>query len=398
MGALKRLLLFCAMGCTLAGALPAAAQAPASAAPFDIPVILPLTGLGAFLGLQEQTSLNILTGLLNREGGIHGRPVKFTIQDDESVPQSAVQLLGNVLASHPQVILGSTIVAECAAMAPLLRNGPFDYCYSPAIHPPAGSFMFAANVSSTDAVNVMVRYLRLKGLTHLALIATSDASGQDGEHGTMDALKLPENAGVSIVAVVHYAPTDVSIAAQLAQLQAQHPQAIIAQTTGTPMATLLRGLAQAGIDLPVASAFGNMTYTQMNAYAGFMPKQLIFASAAWPEHAPGLLDPAVEKAQAAFRAAYKTAGERPDNGASNAWDATRITVAALRALGPDATAEQLRAWVANLADFPGVNGRYDFRKTPQRGLDESEIVMSRWDQKAGTWMVISHPGGAPLEK
>ena len=372
--------------------LPAAAQAP-----IDIPVIVPLTGLGSFLGLQGRTALTIAEGLVNAQGGIHNSAIHFAVHDDESSPQQALQLLSAILPSHPQVILGSSIVAECAAMEPLLRNGPFDYCFSPAMHPTPGGYMFAGNVSSTDAENVMIRYLRLKGLTRFGLIVTTDASGQDGERGATEALKQAENASVSIVATVHYAPTDISIAAQLTQLQAAHPQAILAQTTGTPMATLLKGLAQAGIDLPVASAFGNMTYAQMNAYASFMPKQLIFASAAWPEHKPGLLNPDVEKAQQEFRAAFKAANEKPDNGAANSWDAAMITVAALRALGPQASFEQIRTWVSQLQNFPGIDGVYDFRKSPQRGLNEDDVVMSRWDQKAGTWIVISAPGGVPFE-
>ena len=35
--------------------------------------ILPLTGLGAFLGTQEKTSLEVLEKTVNAGGGIHGR-------------------------------------------------------------------------------------------------------------------------------------------------------------------------------------------------------------------------------------------------------------------------------------------------------------------------------------
>jgi hypothetical protein len=42
-----------------------------------------------------------------------------------------------VLAEKPAVILGSGLLAMCAAIAPLMQNGPVDYCLSPSFHPNA---------------------------------------------------------------------------------------------------------------------------------------------------------------------------------------------------------------------------------------------------------------------
>jgi len=49
-----------------------------------------------------------------------------------------------------------------------------------------------------------------------------------------------------------------------------------------------------------------------------------------------------------------------------------------------------------MTGFAGLNGVYDFRKNPQRGLDESDVVMARWDRGAHDWVVVSRPGGAPM--
>ena len=79
-----------------------------------------------------------------------------------TVEEQAARRANEVLADKPAVILGSGLVAMCAAMAPLMQNGPVDYCLSPAYHPPAGSFVFsssgnawkrreAANAASTTA-------------------------------------------------------------------------------------------------------------------------------------------------------------------------------------------------------------------------------------------------------
>src|SRR5271167_3824332 len=89
----------------------------------DINVILPLTGGGAFLGKAEQQALQQYEKVVNASGGIHGKPLRFVIQDVQSSPQVAVQLANQVKASHPPVILGSALVALCNAMAPLMKEG-----------------------------------------------------------------------------------------------------------------------------------------------------------------------------------------------------------------------------------------------------------------------------------
>src|SRR4051794_14894189 len=54
----------------------------AEPAPYEIPVIISLTGGGAFLGQEEQDSLRIAEKTFNKDGGIHGRPIRFVFLDD----------------------------------------------------------------------------------------------------------------------------------------------------------------------------------------------------------------------------------------------------------------------------------------------------------------------------
>ncbi len=75
-----------------------------------------------------------------------------------------------------------------------------------------------------------------------------------------------------------------------------------------------------------------------------------------------------------------------------------IVVHALRTLGPRATAPQVRGFLEQLTDFAGVNGIYDFVKVPQRGLDVSDAVVTRWSTQAKTWQVVSKPTGVPLPR
>ena len=377
-------------------ALLLAAPPPARAAgPYVIDVMLPLTGGAAFLGKGEQQSLQLAEGVINDTGGIKGEKLELVFHDDQSNPQISVQLTNGLLARKPAVILGSSLVASCRAMAPLMQNGPVEFCFSPGIHPEKG-YVFSASISTLDLIAASVRYLRLKGLKRVALMFSSDATGQDAENGVKTALALPENKDMQVVATAHFNITDVSVAAQLETVKAANPQAFIAWTTGTPIATIFQGIVQAGLDVPVVTTAGNMTYAQMKQYAAFLPKELLIGAPQWVVRNQKDLPAGVAAAHKLYFDAFAKAGVRPDQSSDLPWDATMTVVAALRKYGPRATAEQVRGFIAGQKSLPGVDGIYDFVKVPQRGLDITDGVITHWSPAADTWVPVSKAGGAPL--
>jgi branched-chain amino acid transport system substrate-binding protein len=378
-----------------------AARGAQAADAYDIHVIVPMTGGASFVGLGQKASLEALQEQVNKAGGIQGHPVNFIFQDDQTSPQVAVQLVTDVLATKPApaVVMGSSLVGMCAAMAPLMNpNGPVDYCLSPAIHPAAGGYVFSASSSSIDQIAAVVRYYRMKGWTKLATLMTTDASGQDGDRAVGTVLAYPENKGMTKVIQEHFNPTDISVAAQIANIKASGAQAMIAWTTGAPAATVFKGMAQDGLDIPVAPTSGNQTFAAMAQWESFLPKQLMLASALYPEHEGVLtLDPRMEKAQHEMYAILKAHNLRADNQVATSWDAGSIVVASLRKLGPNATAAQLKDFIANLTDFAGVDGVYDFKKYPERGLGPDGSTVTTYDAATKSWKWLSKPGGEPLK-
>jgi branched-chain amino acid transport system substrate-binding protein len=369
-----------------------------SARAYDINTILPLTGGASFLGKEEQKALQLAEPIVNKAGGIQGEPVHFVFFDDESNPQTGVLLANRVMASSPAVLLGSSLVAVCNAMAPLMRNGPTMYCFSPGIHPPKGSYVFTSSVSTLDLADAMIRYFRLKGWTRLAFMTSADATGQDAERGLDEIVARPENKDITVVEHAHFYTTDVSVTAQIERVRAANPQVLVAWSTGSPIATVFKGIVQAGLEIPIATTNGNMTYAQMTQYAAFLPKRLYIAAPEWVQHAGIItLDPAVEQAQQQYFDVFKAANLKPDIAASLAWDPAMIVIDALRHVGPKATAAQVRDTIADLKGYAGINGIYDFAKTPQRGLDVQGAVMTMWSPEHQTWELVSKPTGIPLQ-
>jgi branched-chain amino acid transport system substrate-binding protein len=381
----------------LAGVLPLPPEGARAADSYDVNVVLPLTGGASFLGKAEHQALQLGEKWVNDNGGIQGRQLHLMFQDDQSSPQVAVQLASQIIAKHPAVLLGSSLVAMCKAMAPLMANGPVMYCMSPGIHPDKGSYVFTSSVGTNDLAIALIRYFRLRGWTKIAVMTSTDASGQDAEHGIEAAAALPENKAVQLVVKTHFNPSDVSVAAQIESVKAAAPQAFIAWSTGTPIATIFKGIVQAGLDIPVATTDGNMTRAQMTQYAAFLPKQLYFPAGEWVAHGSAAqLDPAVKTAQDQFYDAYKSTGAAPDAAATHGWGPGMMVFGALRKLGPAVTAVQMRDYLAQLKGEPGINGLYDFTQEPQRGLSVSNAVVARWNADKKDWETVSQPAGTPL--
>jgi branched-chain amino acid transport system substrate-binding protein len=367
-----------------------------AADPYEINAILPLTGAASFLGKEEAAALQVVEDTVNKSGGIHGRPIHFVIADDQSNPQVAVELTNGVVAKKVPVLLGSSLVAACNAMAPLAKDGPAIYCFSPGIHPTEGSYLFSSSLSTTDLLAASARYFKGRGWHKVAIITSTDATGQDAERNIDGAFGSPENAAVeSIVAREHFNITDLSVAAQMAHIKASGAQALIAWSTGTPVATLLRGASEAGVDIPIMTGDGNLTYAQMHAYASFMPKELYIAAP--PAVAPDqIADKKVRDAVASYINAFKPSGVRPDIGQSLAWDPALLVVDALKKLGLNATPAQIREEIDGIKGWAGINGEYDFHALPQRGVGVNSVIMVRWDPAKDTWVGVSKAGGAPL--
>ena len=366
---------------------------------YEIPVIVPQSGGASFVGAGQRQYLELVEAYTNRTGGIRGRPVHFTFYDDQTSPQVAVQLANQVLAANPTVVLGSSLVGMCNAMAPLMKNGPVLFCLSPGFHPQPGSYAFSSSTSSLDQVAAAIRYFREKGWTKLAILNSTDASGQDGDRAVMAALAMPENKDMQLVEKQSFNPTDVSVSAQMERIKASGATAMISWTTGAPVALVFKAMIQAGLDIPLVPTSGNQTFAQMEQYAGFLPRQFMVPSALYPEH-DGLLvlDPRVEKRQHEMYAVLAEHGLKADNMVATSWDAGLIVVEGLRALGPQADAATMRAYIAGLSDFAGVDGVYDFKAHSERGLGGDSAAIMRYESEGRRWGWLSQPGGAPLAR
>jgi branched-chain amino acid transport system substrate-binding protein len=376
--------------------LVAAPRARAADAAIEIPAVLPLTGGLAYSGQTAKASLAAFEEMVNKSGGIHGMPIKFVYFDDQGSPQIAVQVTQQAMANKPVAIVGSEFVALCQAMEAITRGKTVQYCISPGVHPAYGSDMFSASIATDGMATAMIRFMREKGWKRVATITSTDASGQDAETQLKTAVAQPENAGgVTIVDAEHFNPSDVTVLAEMQRIRAATPDAVVMWTSGAPFGTVVRGFADAGINVPAFTTNANLSYTFMKQFANYLPKQLYFPSPPFLTPEASGLAPGVRSAIAKFSGVMKAAHIAVDFQAGNPWDPPALIVDGLRHLGPHATSAQLHDWIMNVRGWSGICGVYDFSNGPgaQRGLTVKDTLIVRWDAPDNTWVPVSRPGG-----
>jgi branched-chain amino acid transport system substrate-binding protein len=367
-------------------------------APYEINVILPLTGGAAFVGEANAETLRIEEKTINASGGIHGRPVRFVVLDDQSNPTIDVQLTAGLIAKHVNAIIQGGLAASCRATVPLVSaNGPVMYCTSPSYTPQVAGYVFVSGTATLDGMHALFNYFKWHNWKRVAIMSTTDASGQEGDAVMQQLLALPDYRDMTVTDYEHFAPADLSVQAQTIKIRGSKPDVLIAWGSGAPVQTEFRAIKEAGINIPIVVSLANQTYGTMKQWTDIIPPQLLLYSMKWPSFATIGHGP-VKDAMAVMYKAYRDAGIRPDGGAAVTWDPVMILVHMLRTLPEDASAQQLRDAILQLHGYAGIDGYYDYRGN-QRGVGLKDDIVVRWDSQGKTgWIPVSASAGAPLPK
>lgn len=370
-----------------------AATPAANLGPYQINVILSLSGNLAAVGMPQQIALEGVEAAVNASGGIGGRPLAFVFSDDQGDPKVALQLAQGLAAKDVPVILGPTSPQGCAAIEPLIeQKGPLLYCLANAGRVQNGSYEFFTLFPDEALMAATLRYFRERGLKRIAYIVSTDGGGQDAEAAILSQAARPENKDIVLVAKEHLAPADISAAAEMARIKAAAPDALIAWATGAGAGTMFRGARDVGLEVPTLGSSGDMSANFFKQYGAVLPADLYFAA---PPYYAGdaVTDRATRAAIAAMVAAQAAQGTKPDMIQISAWDPGMVVVNAIRKLGTGVTAAQLRAYLAGLRGWTGVNGPYDYAANPQRGVGVNNVVIVRWDPARATGIPVSGFGG-----
>lgn len=370
------------------------AKASATAKPYNIYALLGVTGAEAALGTVEKQALQKVETVVNSSGGINGHQLHFIIEDNKSTPSVAVSLAAAIIAKRVPIFFNGSVGATDSAVDALIGNsttGPVDYDLSPVYQAPADSYIFSTAASVLQNSEALFTYAKNKGWNRVAILTTTDASGTAILRSFTEVLKMPQFSGLQVVASETADPSAVSMTTQVAKIAAAKPQVVFAGMTGPPLGVLLKAASQFQLtdQVPFIVTDSNADRSIMHAYAGILPKTILFGSQRYQAGLSCLSG----QARTVTQQFYTAWGRQPGSSEGFAWDPAMVVVQALKTLGTDATAQQIHSYIESLTGYQGVMGPMDFNGGNQRGLGLNSIYITKWNPTSNSWVGVSGPGG-----
>lgn len=351
--------------------------------PIKIGAVLSLTGPGSTYGVQQERALKITLDDINAAGGAGGRPVELLIEDDETNPNRALDVLRSLIGEDIDALIGSGTSASCYAMEPLTeQENLLHYCMGGNPPPEDAPLYFTANEPPLRWLGDMPAYWAAQqGFKSIACIGTDDVAGQ-----VVAGLCAAgaEGAGMDVVAQETFALGDTNVATQMTRIREADPDVIYVATAGTATIPVLRAMVQLGMDVPVWISSGSANYEVAELIQDMLPTAGAFTGGGKIQVVDQLSeDDPDRKSLMMFVDAFSAEfDQRPDLQAGGAADVLSIVINAIDGAGVDGDGAALTSYLEESGDYDGLMGRYDFSADDHRGLGLSGLVVRFTDEGA----------------
>ncbi len=237
----------------LIGSLPLVTNPkPAAAAePIKIGTIFSITGWAGFIGTPQKEVFTAMIDDINAKGGIHGRPIEFYYEDDQSVPTNAVLAATKLIKDKKVVaIVGTSTTDSALAIVPTCEQERIPFINSGPAFIPFKKWIFSVGPGDSRGATHVIDYAAKDlGAKRIALFNSSDAYGMLGYKIIM--AELPKNPGASLVIHERFEASDTNMIPQLTKIKSANPDLIILFTTGGPGAVVAKNYKQLGMTTPV---------------------------------------------------------------------------------------------------------------------------------------------------
>lgn len=225
----------------------------------------PQSGPGAIFDTVRKGADSLLK-YVNENGGVNGRKIKLISYDDEGQPSKTVQLAKRLVEEDKVYAIVASVgtVSNLAALdyykqkgVPVIMLGAG---VSKFVNPTIDNIVGLGIVNYSVEASLMLDYAakQLK-VQKIGIAYTNDDVGKEN----LEAVKksLSKYPGVSIVAEVNFANTNVDFSSQAQKLQEAGPDVILGFTSSNPAANLKKALYKIGVKVPyfVTGPAGNDT-------------------------------------------------------------------------------------------------------------------------------------------
>ena len=217
-------------------------------AEFHVLDITALSGPLASIGTPETQATKAAVNYLNSLGGLSGRKIVLDVKDDQSDPSKAVSLVQQALTSgkKPDLVLPGVTSNETVALLPVLARSKVvsiattgsAEITNTAKYP----LSFGASFQPTDGPESMATYLAKQNYKTVGILRANDAFGASWFSNLSKSLAVRSLKAVSVT----YDPTAIDLSPELGKLESEHPDVIVAEGFGAPVAAIYAARVKLG--------------------------------------------------------------------------------------------------------------------------------------------------------
>lgn len=354
--------------------------------PYKVGVLLEVTGGLSYLGEPAKNSIEMVAEEINATGGINGHPLELIIYDTMGQPTNAVTLTQRLIKRDKvAAIIGPLSSGSVLAMTPIIEKAEvlnIALGLSRRIVEPPKKWVFSTVHTDINAVSCFYTYMKKNGITKVGIITATDSFGDSGRE---QLLKLAPEYGIEVVADQKFSGEDSDMTAQLTNIQRTDAEVVICWTVGPTAAIVTKNWKQLAMDIPLCQSPGaaSKEFLKMagrDAEGVIFPTPKVIVVDQIPDS-----DPQKEilmKYKNAYVERYRS---EISKFGGNAYDAIKIVVEALEAVGDNST--EMRDYIENSIDYLGVIGRHNFSPQAHCGLTPDYVVVVQVVN--GEWKILN---------
>ncbi len=341
-----------------------------------------LSGPIAIWGVGSINGARMRFDAANEAGGIHGRTIRFVVEDTQYQVPRAIQA-ANKLINRDKIfamVLGLGTPTNNAVMVQQLKAGVpniFPLTGARSMVEPYHKLKFAQRGIYYDEMRAAVKYfLENEGKTRPCVIYQDTDYGQEILEGVEDQLKV---MGQSVVETSAHKPTESEFTAAILRLRNAECDLVLMGSVHRDTILILETVRKMGWE-GVAWVGNNAAYGQVIAEqeSGSGEGYYAFVHIA-KMYKDDNLAPAVREWWDAYVERF---GEDPGIPAMEGFRAADLVVLALQEAGPDLTRESFVAALEGITEYDDVFGyKLGFGPNDHSGVSEStlsQVQNGRW--------------------
>ncbi len=346
-----------------------------AAEPIRIGAITTLTGWAGFLGTSAKEAIEIGVDQINGKGGVLGRQIEVLYEDDQSDPTKSLISATKLIRDKKVVaLIGPGHTAGAIATVPICEQEQTPLLVpAPLNEASFNKWVFNILISDSHHGPGMLKFMAETLKAKKIAILTGD------EVGFLTGVKALEaetgKYGVTIVAKEQYKTSDTNMMAQMTNIKAAKPDAVLFYGIAPPASIAAKHYVQLGMKMPVVCSWGVSSKDFAKLTGGTLLKgkpwiifgtKFNFGDKLQPNDPYRKnFDPFVKAYQAKF-------GHECASYGTNSWDALYIIVEAMKMANSDDRAA-IRDAIEKVK-FLGLQGPFSVTATDHFGMRVENVI------------------------